>query len=50
MIHEIYPHHSWIHVNAYTDESAEKAIENGGSGIYLKFPDKSFVSLFLHVG
>ena len=38
MIHERYPQHSWIH--AYTDGSAEKAVNNGGSGIYLKFPDR----------
>ena len=48
MIHEKYPKHSWIH--AYTDGSAEEAVRNGGSGIFLKFPDKPPVSLSFPVG
>ena len=48
MIHERYPQHSWIH--AYTDGSAEKAVKNAGSGIYLKFPDRPSVFLSFPVG
>ena len=37
MIDESYPADSWTHV--YTDGSAEQAIHNGGSGIFIRFPD-----------
>ena len=48
LLHEKYPQHCWIH--AYTDGSAEKAVKNGGSGIYIKFPCKPPTSLSFPVG
>ena len=48
LLYEKYPQHSWIH--AYTDGSAEKAVRNGGSGIYIKFPYKPPTSLSFPVG
>jgi len=37
MIEDTYPSDSWAHV--YTDGSADEARKNGGSGVYIKFPD-----------
>jgi len=48
MIHERYPQHSWIH--AFTDGSAENAVRNGGSGVFIKFPTRSPTSLSFPVG
>jgi ribonuclease HI len=38
-----YPHENWIH--AYTDGSAVDAIQNGGSGVYIRYPDGSSTSI-----
>ena len=43
MIYDIYPSSSWTHV--YTDGSAEEATHNGGSGIYVRYPDGERSSL-----
>ena len=48
MINKRYPQHSWIH--AYTDGSAEKAVQNAGSGVYIRFPNNSTISLSNPVG
>jgi ribonuclease HI len=36
MISQRYPPHSWI--QAYNDGSAEKAVKNAGSGVYITYP------------
>jgi ribonuclease HI len=48
MINERYPAHSWI--QAYTDGSAEKAVQNAGSGVYIKLTDSSTLTHSLPVG
>ena len=48
MLQERYPSHSWIH--AFTDGSAERAVCNAGSGIYIKFPDRTTSALSFPVG
>ena len=48
MIQESYPNHSWVQV--FTDGSAEKAVRNGGSGVFIKFPSKPPTSLCFPVG
>lgn len=48
MIEESYPASSWTHV--YTDGSSEEATQNGGSGIYVRFPDGERNSIALPGG
>ena len=48
MIHERYPSHQWI--QAFTDGSAESAVRNAGSGVFIKYPDSSSYTLSLPVG
>ncbi|KAK7501859.1 hypothetical protein BaRGS_00006945 [Batillaria attramentaria] len=43
MIEDSYPASSWTHV--YTDGSAEEATHNGGSGVYVRFPDGEQTSI-----
>ena len=43
-----FPHNVWTHV--YTDESAEKGMKNGGSGVYIKYPDGDTTSLLVPGG
>jgi ribonuclease HI len=37
MLDETYPHEAWIRV--YTDGSATDAIQNGGAGVFIQYPD-----------
>jgi hypothetical protein len=37
MIDQKYPQDTWTHV--YTDGSSQDAVRNGGSGVFIKFPD-----------
>ncbi|XP_076445852.1 uncharacterized protein LOC143283494 [Babylonia areolata] len=37
-----YPPNTWA--RAYTDGSAEEAVKNGGSGVYIRFPDSKTIS------
>ena len=37
MLEETYPQEAWI--RAYTDGSATDAIQNGGAGVYIQYPD-----------
>ena len=43
-----YPPELWCHV--YTDGSAKDATRNGGSGVYIKYPDKTSSSHSFAVG
>ena len=43
-----YPQSSWI--QAFTDGSAENAVRNGGSGVFIKFPGGTPDSLSIPVG
>ena len=48
MIQDRYPHNTWIH--AYTDGSAKNAVRNGGSGVFIRYTDRTSTSLSLPVG
>jgi hypothetical protein len=48
MIHQRYPPHSWI--QAYTDGSAERAVKNAGSGVYISYPEGTPFTLATPVG
>ena len=48
MIRSKYPSHTWIQV--YTDGSADQAVQNGGSGIYIIYPDQAASSVSLPAG
>jgi ribonuclease HI len=48
MIQERYPHRTWTHV--YTDGSAENAVRNGGSGVYIRHPNGTTTALSIPVG
>ena len=39
MLHTEYPETTWT--QAFTDGSAEKAVRNGGAGVFIKYPDGS---------
>ena len=43
LIADRYPHNVWTHV--YIDRSAEEGIKNGGSGIWIRYPDGNTTSL-----
>ena len=48
LIQDRYPISTWTQV--YTDGSAENAVRNGGSGIYIRHPDKTTTSLSMPTG
>ena len=48
MLHTAYSATDWTRV--YTDGSAEAAIKNGGSGIYVRYPDGKTTSRSLPAG
>ena len=48
LIDQSYPSHTWTHV--YTDGSADKAILNGGSGVYIRYIDGTTQTLHEPVG
>ena len=43
LIADRFPHNVWTHV--YTDGSEEERMKNGGSGVYIKYPDGDTTSL-----
>ena len=43
-----FPGEEWIRV--YTDGSAEKAVANGGSGVYIEMPDQKTIESFIPTG
>ncbi|XP_076466233.1 uncharacterized protein LOC143297697 [Babylonia areolata] len=43
-----YPSDTWVRV--YTDGSAEAAVKNGGSGVYIRFPDGKTISKSVAIG
>ncbi|XP_076438566.1 uncharacterized protein LOC143277573 [Babylonia areolata] len=43
-----YPPDTWA--RAYTDGSAEEAVKNGGSGVYVRFPDVKTISKSVATG
>ncbi|XP_076455528.1 uncharacterized protein LOC143290127 [Babylonia areolata] len=43
-----YPPDTWA--RAYTDGSAEEAVKNGGSGVYIRFPDGKTISTSVAIG
>ena len=47
-IEEEYPSESWT--RAYTDGSADNAVNNGGAGIYIEHPDKSIITRAIPTG
>lgn len=48
MIQMRYPAHTWT--QAFTDGSAENAMRNGGSGVFIRFPNRSPVTLSVPAG
>ena len=48
MMQDRYPTSTWT--NVLTDDSAESAVRNGGSGAYIRRPDGTTSSLFIQAG
>ena len=48
MLEQVYNSSKWIHV--YTDGSTDPIIQNGGSGVYICYPDGSFTSRSITAG